>query len=121
MKQRPFEQQTHEAAPTLFAAGWCEEFGEFSEWLEEAGVTVESLPPWAKRAPVRVVALPRNRLFIERISRREYRDFRRMVARGEERLRAVAPGDWARMHAVTVTDIDMAKLESWKVNNDRCN
>lgn len=104
----------------MINAGWCEEFQDFCEWLEEAGLATDYLPEWPGRAPVRVVATP-GVLFLERVGRREYREFQRMAARGQTRLRVVPKQRLGTMHALRLTGVDAAKMRTWQVNNARCN
>ena len=98
-------------------AAWCETFGEFTDWLDDAGVTVEGLPSWPPTRPVRVLATPPARLLLEKIGRQEYRRFCRMVERDEVLIRPLPKSRIKKMHEVTVTDVDTAKMRAWQRHN----
>lgn len=100
---------------------WYETFGEFSAWLEQAGLTPESLPAWAATRPVRVMATAWQRLYLEPVSRREMQAFNRKADRGEEWIRPVTREQLGQMYEVRVVDVNVKKLKAWQVNNDRCN
>jgi hypothetical protein len=102
------------AGHLIQGAAWCETFGEFTDWLDDAGVTVEGLPSWPPNRPVRVLATPPARLLLEKIGRQEYRHFQRMVERDEVWIRPLPKARIADMHEVKVTDVDTAKLQAWQ-------
>ena len=97
----------------LFGRPWCETLGGFGAWLDNAGLQVDRLPAWHEAAPVRVVALPGS-LFLERIPRAQLRQFRRMVADGEERARVAPARQLHKMHQARIVAVDVAKVAAWQ-------
>ena len=98
---------------SLFGRGWAETFGELQAWLDEAGLQVDRLPAWHEAAPVRVIGTP-GRLYLQRIPPAAYRQYQRMVAGGEERVRAVPLSRLGKMHQARIVAVDAAKVAAWQ-------